>query len=119
MRHEMTLNSPWFELVEQGSKIYEGRRKTQKVMLIREGDTILFHHHTNKDRDPFEVHVVDVLHFSTFRHALECMRDKLSSILPIPEITVDKGDEIYKQYVSLETQQKDGVVMIEICKSKI
>lgn len=38
----------------------------------------------------------------------------LKQILPVADITVEKGIEIYKKLVSLPTQQKDGVVMIKL-----
>ncbi len=33
----MTLNSPWFELVESGKKVFEGRRVTRTTRQIKVG----------------------------------------------------------------------------------
>ena len=108
----MNLNSPWFELVKNGSKIYEGRRKSIKYDTIKTGDIIEFSHHTNKDLDSFQTIVEDILVFPTFEDALTSL--DINKILPIPGITVSDGVEIYKKFVSIPTQIKDGIIMIKI-----
>lgn len=108
----ITLNSPWFELVRDGKKKYEGRRRTEKLLALKCGDTIEIHHHTDKTRQPYFVVVEDVLVFETFRQALETL--PIQDVLPIDNIYVDEGVHIYHQYVSQATQERDGVVMIKI-----
>ncbi len=110
--HHMSLNSPWFELVKSGVKIYEGRRITPKVNRIKKGDIIEFKHHIDSSIPIFNVIVEDILSFPTFRHALEIL--PIQYILPIPNITVDEGVNIYYKYVSQTTQEKDGVIMLKV-----
>ena len=112
--HEMSLNTPWWEFVQNGSKIYEGRRATEKVRQILPGDRIVFCHvsHDSEECDPITVEVVEMLCFPTFQSALEFL--PICDVLPIDGITVAEGVEIYKRYVSIPTQLKDGVVMIKI-----
>lgn len=108
----ITLNSPWFELVQSGQKIYEGRRRTPKIAAISPGQELTVFHHTNKDLQPFKVKVIEQLEFATFEEALTTL--PIEQVLPLPNITVAQGVEIYKQYVSIPTQKRDGVVMIKI-----
>lgn len=110
--HSMRLNTPWYEYVKSGEKIYEGRRLTEKVQGIKTGDKIEFLHATDPDQDVITVEVLDVLIYPTFREALESL--PISEILPISGLTMDQGDDIYKKYVSHATQVKDGVAMIKI-----
>ena len=113
--HSFKLSDPWYGLVGAGSKIYEGRRATEKALAVRPGDTIEFSHNLNAEDLPvIRVTVTDVLRFATFEEALDAlpMREVL-----MEGLTVHDGVEIYKKYVSLPTQLKDGVVMIKIEKT--
>lgn len=110
--HSMKLNDPWYDYVQDGSKVYEGRRYSEKIAVIKPGDKIEFKHYTNKLLPPITVEVIEVLRFPTFRDAMLVL--PISEILPIPGLTLEQGDEIYKKYVSLKTQNADGVCMIKI-----
>lgn len=113
----ITLHSTWFELVLSGEKIYEGRRNTDKIKNIKIGQIIKIQRRINKNiidylTEPYYVTVEDKLYFKTFEDALKIL--PIKEVLPIDDITVEKGVDIYKQYVSLETQFKDGIVMLKI-----
>lgn len=106
------LNSPWFELTKVGKKIYEGRRRTKIIDLIQLGDIIEIRHYVNRDLESYFVKIIDKLYFQTFEKALEKLN--INEILPIENIDIIKGIEIYKQYVSLKTQEIDGICMLKI-----
>jgi ASC-1-like (ASCH) protein len=106
------LNSPWFELVKDNKKIYEGRRHTQQIDKIKIGDIIEIKHYVYPELESYFLKVVDILYFQTFEEALTKLN--INEILPIDDITIEKGVDIYKKYVSLKTQEKDGIVMIKI-----
>lgn len=109
----ISLNSPWFEFVRDGKKIYEGRRKTGKIMSIEKGQVLHVRHYTNPELfPPFQVIVEDILEYKTFKDALETL--PITEVLPLEGITVEMGIEIYKQYVSLPTQKQDGIVMLKL-----
>jgi len=108
----MKLNDPWYDYVRDGSKIYEGRRYSEKIAAIKPGDKIEFRHYTNESLPPITVEVVEILKFPTFRDALTAL--PISEVLPIPGLTSERGIEIYKKYVSIETQNTDGVCMIKM-----
>lgn len=105
------LNSPWFELTMDGKKIYEGRRKTPIIDSIKIGDIVEIKHYVNRDKTYF-VKIIDKLYFQTFEEALNKLN--INEILPIENIDINKGIEIYKQYVSIKTQETDGVCMLKI-----
>lgn len=107
----MTLNSPWFELTKSGKKIYEGRKKAAKYTDMQKGDIITFYHHTDKTIEPFHVIVKNIYTFPTFKDALEIL--PIEDVLPIDGVTVQKGVEIYYNYVSQKTQEKEGIIMIK------
>lgn len=109
----MHLNSPWFELVRDKKKLYEGRRRTPKTSQLKTGDIISIKHYTKPDiEEPYKVSIEDILHFQTFEDALKHL--PLHDVLPIDDISVEKGVEIYQRYVSLQTQKSDGVIMLKI-----
>lgn len=107
----ISLNNPWFDLVREGKKTYEGRRRTPQTKALKIGQTLTVKHYTD-ERDTFQVVVEGLLYFDTFEEALLDL--DINKVLPVPGITVAKGVDVYKQYVSLDTQNKDGVVMIKI-----
>jgi hypothetical protein len=43
---------------------------------------------------------------------LQCLN--INEVLPVENITLEQGIDIYKQFVSLATQEKDGVCMLKI-----
>lgn len=111
----MHLNSPWFELVKEGKKIYEGRRNHEKITNIQVGDVIEIKHYILRDEEEsYFVKVEEKLYYKTFEDALNTLN--INEVLPIENITVNEGIEIYKKYVSIETQIRDGVCMLKISK---
>jgi ASC-1-like (ASCH) protein len=107
------LNSPWFELVKQGEKTYEGRRNTIKVRdICIIGNIITIKHFTDATQEPYQVIIEDFNHYHTFEEALKELN--INEILPLENITIDEGILIYQKYVSLKTQIEDGIIMIKI-----
>lgn len=107
------LNSPWFELVKHGKKIYEGRRNTSKLREIcKKGNVLTIKHYTDKNEESYEVIIEDIIYCKTYEDAFNIIN--INDILPIENITIEKGILIYQQYVSLKTQIEDGIIMIKI-----
>lgn len=85
---------------------------TDRIKGTAKGQVLVFYHHCDRSLGPVHVVVEDILPFPTFEDALRAL--PIEQVLPIPGITVDQGVEIYKRYVSLETQATDGVAMIKL-----
>ena len=109
--HTMRLSSPWFDLVKSGTKIYEGRRWSEKIEAITVGDYIEFRH-VNDESQKIKVKVIEILRFNTFEDALKII--SIGDVLYC-DLTIEEGVEIYKNYVSIETQMRDGVCLIGLC----
>jgi len=105
------LHDEWFQLVQSGKKTYEGRRKTILIDNIKVGDILEIRNY-NKPTAPFRVCVTEKINYPTFEDALKDL--PLEEVLPVEDITVERGVEIYKRYVSIETQKRDGVVMLKL-----
>ena len=112
IRFQMHLSYPWFDLVKDGLKTWEGRRLTDKTRGIRVGDRIQFTRVDETD-SPFDVDVVEIRFFPTFEFALKELG--LGEVLPGVE-TLEEGVQIYQQYVSLSTQEAEGVIMIKMSR---
>lgn len=108
----MRLNSPWYELVRDGKKIYEGRCKLKSLEKYKIGDIIEISHHNDNNLPNYKVVIKDILFFPTFENALLTL--PIHDILPLEDITVEKGVEIYKKFIPLSTQIQNGVAMIKI-----
>ena len=111
MRH-FTLNSPWYELVRDGKKLYEGRRALPSILNLSIGEIISISHHTDVTLPNYQVIITSLARYKTFEEALTEL--PLDQVLPLPGMTIEEGVKIYQQYVSLATQQRDGVVLIGI-----
>jgi ASC-1-like (ASCH) protein len=106
--HTFNLSSPWYEFVASGEKVYEGRRRSFKTDAIKTGDMICFHHEIFP---PMFKKVVHVHHFTTFEEGLSHL--PFQKILPGTS-SIEEGVAIYEKYVSIDTQKKDGICLIEI-----
>lgn len=108
--HHFTLSDPWFDLVQTGKKIYEGRRFWEKTFQIKPHDLIEFTSVSNPDRK-FVREVIQIYRFQTFEQALQ----KLGIEKMLPGIkTIAEGVEIYLKFVSIKTQLQDGIIIFEL-----
>lgn len=113
MNYHISLSDPWFELIRIGKKKYEGRRYYYDVPKYKVGDIIKVHRVIAKLRtdDSYFVRVINIHKFNTFEEAMTHL--PLNHILPGVE-SLEDGINIYKKFVSIETQHRDGVCMIEL-----
>jgi ASC-1-like (ASCH) protein len=105
--YPIRLHSPWFQFVRSGVKIYEGRRCTPTMSDFVPGDRFLIKQVEGEESE-YLVIIEAILKFPTFEIALRSL--PLSQVLPNCN-SVEEGVEIYKKFVSLPTQEKDGVLM--------
>lgn len=107
----ITLNSPWFEHIKNGNKIYEGRCNWKQAAQYKIGDILNINHHTNPLEPGYTVKIINIHKFATFQTALSKLG--LSKVLPGIQ-TIEEGIEIYLQYYKLTTQIENGILMIEV-----
>jgi ASC-1-like (ASCH) protein len=114
---KITLNDPWFHHVQSGEKTYEGRRYWGKTRQYQVGDFFEINHHTNSEALPFTAQILEIRIFKSFEKALQNL--PIQQVLPGVSSVAD-GVAIYQKYVSLSTQEKNGVCMIKlkICEQK-
>ena len=105
------LNSPWFEYVRDGIKLYEGRRNFGQSASFMIGDIILVSHYINLIETSFLVQIEHISKYATFEESLNIL--PLEHVLPGVE-SIEVGVEIYKKFVSIETQLKDGILMLKL-----
>ena len=107
----ISLNSPWFELVRSGQKQYEGRRYSGNVMKYQVGDRLRIQKWGDSKEPSYTAEITAIFRFQTFEQAL--VQLPLNEVLP-GITSIAEGIEVYKRYVSLPTQLKDGVCMIQL-----
>lgn len=114
-KHNITVGDPWFEYIKQGNKKYEGRRCTTSMSKIAINDILCITHHTNAKMEPIYVQVIDILKDKTFKDVIINNKLDLKEVLPDPKVsTIEDATNVYFKYVSLKTQEKDGVIMFKI-----
>ena len=63
---------------------------------------------------PYKVVVKDVIHFPTFKDALHVL--PIEDVLPGVE-SVQEGCYVYQNYVSLDVQRRDGVIILALSRN--
>ena len=104
---KITLHTPWFEYLRDGIKKFEGRDFTNG--RFHKGQALTVAHATSQSEQPYKVIVKDIMEFPTFKHALHAL--PIEDVLPGVE-TVDEGCYIYQNYVSLDRQKHNGIIML-------
>lgn len=108
--HIFQVGDPWFEYIRDRRKMYEGRRWWQKTKIVQPNDFICFQRVNHKDQTCIK-RVKKIHLFPSFEVALRAL--DLEQVLPEVK-TVEDGVEIYQKFVSLATQEKEGICMIEL-----
>src|SRR5690349_5399973 len=102
----MKLQSPHFEDIEKGSKIYEVRLADAKRLSISIGDTITFVH-TETKKSITKV-VKDIDRYLTFAAVLQ---DKgVQNVLPGRSSIEDGVENVYYKINGYKEREKDGII---------
>lgn len=109
---QVSLSSPYLELIQSGKKTAEGRIYKNKFKEMCIGDYILFidNHNTNKT----VLCVITYLHvYKTFHEMLT--KEGLNVMLPCMAKTIEAGVTIYKSFPGFAEQELlHGVVALGI-----
>jgi ASC-1-like (ASCH) protein len=104
---EIHVGSPWFDYICAGRKRFEGRRNYHPYAV---GERLRIAHADKRGR-AVDARIAGLHFYPSFNAALRAL--PLEQVLP-DVASVEEGVKIYQEYVSLDTQARDGVVMIEI-----
>ncbi len=108
MKHEMGLQSKYFDYIKNGTKRIELRLFDEKRQKIRLGDTIEF---TNPNGEMLAVKVVGLLRYGSFE---DLFRDFDISMLADASMTKQELLEVLNGFYPLEKQHEMGVVGIRV-----
>lgn len=104
-----SLQEPWFTLIKLGIKISEGRVRKGIWKKIKRGDKIIFVNNLYGAKREFTVTVTDVTTYPDFLTYLE--KEGLMNCLPGMN-NMNEGVTVYRQYYSVEEEDRNGVVGI-------
>lgn len=108
--HELGLRPEFYDLMQKGIKIYEGRLNDDKRKLIEVGDIIIIKKDPERE-ESFRVMVVDKLYYENFRSMAENLP---SSQLGFEGKTASEIEEVYRQFYSCQQETQNGVVAIKV-----
>ena len=108
MKHEMGLQSKYFDYIKNGTKRIELRLFDEKRRRINIGDTIEF---TNPDGEKLLVKVVGLLRYGSFE---DLFKDFDISILADASMTKQELLDVLNGFYPLEKQNEMGVVGIRV-----
>ena len=108
MKHEMGLQSKYFDYIKNGTKRIELRLFDEKRQRIRLGDTIEF---TDPDGEKLLVKVVGLLRYGSFE---DLFKDYDISILADESMTKRELLDVLNEFYPLEKQNEMGVVGIRV-----
>ena len=108
MKHEMGLQSKYYDYTRNGTKRIELRFFDEKRQRINNGDTIEF---ANPDGEKLLVRVVGLLRYGSFE---ELFRDFDISMLADASMTKRELLDMLNEFYSVEKQNEMGVVGIRV-----
>ncbi len=109
------LSQPWFDLIKNGSKTYEGRLNTSFWQELKVDDMITFYN----GEFSFDVKVISRQLYSSFKDGITEIG--IQHVLPTyVDTDIDIAiNDVYYQYYSPEDENNYGVVMFEMkCVTK-
>jgi len=112
--HESKLQSPYYEFIRDGIKIYETRVYDDKRKKMKIDDTWIFSHNTDQTKPPIKTKIVGIKIYKSFREAIEDTGVKQL----LPQIDdIEDGIKIYEGFDNGNYKidgEKYGVVRFEL-----
>lgn len=108
MKHEMGLQSKYFDYIKNGTKRIELRLFDEKRQRIKIGDIIEF---TNPDDETLVVRVVGLIRYGSFE---DLFKDYDISILADASMTKRELLDVLNGFYPVEKQNEMGVVGIRV-----
>lgn len=103
------LSQPWFDLVRQGAKRFEGRINSGFWGQVSPGKRFIFYN----EQESFVVEVKSTKKFQSFQTAIEWVG--VERVLPGLDLTVEEAvNQVYYEFYSKQMETHYGVVIIEV-----
>jgi ASC-1-like (ASCH) protein len=106
----ISVDELWYNLIANKKKTIEGRLNKNGIEKIKKGDIICIKNKKYSDKSLLVI-VKDRKHYDTvYLYLKEC----LHKALPIKNIKIKNGIDIYKQYISDKTDKQMGIEALTI-----
>ena len=110
------LSQPWFDLIKNGTKEYEGRIYDGDWSQMKVGDKITFYN----DVKEYDVNIKEIKKFDSFKSGIESVG--LEKVLPTEvDNSVDEAiKNVYYKFYSPKNEKKFGIGLFkfEVVKEK-
>jgi ASC-1-like (ASCH) protein len=110
MKHDMKLQSIYFDKIKKGQKIYEIRLNDEKRRIIDVGDVIIFKREPEL-KESIETIVEDLIYFDSFKEMIDTL--PLFKV-GFENVSKKEVEDIYHSFYSVENESKYGVVAIKV-----
>ncbi len=110
MKHDMKLQSIYFDKIKKGQKIYEIRLNDEKRRIIDVGDVIVFKREPEL-KESIETIVEDLIYFDSFKEMIDTL--PLFKV-GFENVSKKEVEDIYHSFYSVENESKYGVVAIKV-----
>lgn len=98
---------PWFDLIKNKIKTYEGRLNRGIFVKMKPGDFIIF---VNRDKE-IKTQIIDIKKYKSFGKAFD---DLQFNLVPIDDITRKEVKKLYSNYFTKDDIKQYGVLAIQI-----
>ena len=110
MKHDMKLQSIYFDKIKKGQKIYEIRLNDEKRRIIDVGDVIVFKREPEL-KESIETIVEDLIYFDSFKEMIDTL--PLFKV-GFENVSKKEVEDIYHSFYSVENESKYGVAAIKV-----
>ena len=104
------MNEPWYSLIEKKKKTMEARLNKFGIEKLKKGDVMEIINKNDRKKSLLVI-VKDRKHYESIELYL---KDCLKQALPINFMTIEKGIETYRQYISEQTENEMGIEALAI-----
>ena len=110
--HSGKLQSPYFEFIQNGEKIYELRVNDAKRREMKVGDIWIFSHNDNKSLKKIKIKIIEKRIYKSFEEAIQ--DTGYLNLLPNAK-SIEEAIEIYNSFGSYKEDSKlYGVVLFKL-----
>lgn len=110
------VQEPWFSLIQNKVKIYEGRPCKGDFAKMKKGDIVIWTNDITGKTRKVKTEIVEILKYDTFHKMISS--NGLNKVLPASGAgikTVDDGvNKVYRQWYNSDIEKQFGVIAIKL-----